>query len=696
MNPEPITDNPILRIRDLSVVYKSDGVESSVLRDINLEVRQSQIYGLVGESGSGKTTLGLSIMGYLPNDGEVTGGSLEFASRDLLTLTNAEFRELWGKDLSLVPQDPYSSLNPSMRIGEQITEVLRISRNMPRQEAYDKAVSWLEQVQLADPVLLMDKYPHELSGGQKQRILIALALINHPKLLILDEPTTSLDVTTESAVLDLLRDLILDKGISVLYITHNLGLVAGLSDRVAVLYAGELVEDGSTDTIYRQPLHPYTLGLLDCVPKLGSQKDRDQLTGIPGQIPDSLDLPQGCVFAPRCHLKIDICTQVRPGLEQIDPGHFIRCHRWKEIQNGEISHQIDRTQTLMHSPPASELVLDIDDLVVSYGIRGRKFNSLLGIKKKFNAVDGVNIQVHRQRTLGIVGESGSGKSSLALAVMGLTEREQGEIKLLNIPLPSKLEQREKNLLLKLQMVFQNIDDAFSPYLTVEEILKRPLVNLLGMTNKKAKPRVVELLELVRIPSAYNSRYPDQLSGGEKQRIAIAQAFAGNPDLLIADEPVSALDVSVQANILNLLNRLQRKHKTANIIISHDIAVVSYLSDEIAVMYLGQIMQFSEVENLFQPPYHPYIEALFSAIPGVSLESQKRVVRLKGDAASPLDKPTGCPFHTRCPRFLGDLCKTETPNWQKTRDGKEIYCHIPVEELTRDQDPIVDLHSRMDH
>ena len=695
MNPKSNAENPVLRIQDLSVVYKSDGIESSVLRNINLDVRQSQIYGLVGESGSGKTTLGLTIMGYLPEGGTVTGGSLKFESRNLLTLSNSERRELWGKDLSLVPQDPYSSLNPSMRVGKQITEIFRIHQDMPRQEAYDEVISWLEQVQLADPVLLMEKYPHELSGGQKQRILIALALINHPKLLVLDEPTTSLDVTTEAAVLDLLRDLILDKGISVLYITHNLGLVAGLSDRVAVLYAGELVEDGSTDNIYREPLHPYTLGLLDSVPKLGSHKDQDQLTGIPGQIPDSLDLPQGCVFAPRCQLKIDLCTRVRPSLEQVNSDHSIRCHRWQEIQNGEISHQIDKIQALTDSPPASEPVLKVDDLIVSYGIRGQKSNSLLGIKEKFNAVDGVNIEVNRQRTLGIVGESGSGKSSLALAVMGLAENVQGEINLLNIPLPSNLQQRDKDLLPKLQMVFQNLDDAFSPYLTVEEILKRPLMNLLGMTHKKAKSRVDELLKLVLIPSAYISRYPDQLSGGEKQRIAIAQAFAANPDLLIADEPVSALDVSVQANILNLLNGLQRQHKTANILISHDIAVVSYLSDEIAVMYLGQIMQFSEIEHLFRPPFHPYTEALFSAIPGTSPESQKKVIRLKGDVASPLDKPTGCPFHTRCPRFLGDICKMETPTWQKTLDGKDIYCHIPVEELAQDQEPIIDLLPGMD-
>jgi peptide/nickel transport system ATP-binding protein len=464
---------------------------------------------------------------------------------------------------------------------------------------------------------------------------------------------------------------------------------------VAVLYAGELVEDGSTDTIYRQPLHPYTLGLLASVPKLGSHKDQDQLTGIPGQIPDSLELPQGCVFAPRCQLKIDLCTRVRPSLEQVNSDHSIRCHRWLEIQNGEISHQIDKIQTFTESPPASEPVLKVDDLIVSYGIQKQKSNSLLGIKEKFNAVDGVNIEVHRQRTLGIVGESGSGKSSLALAVMGLAEKVQGEINLLNILLPSNLQQRDKDLLPKLQMVFQNLDDAFSPYLTVEEILKRPLMNLLGMTNKKAKSRVAELLNLVRIPSAYISRYPDQLSGGEKQRIAIAQAFAANPDLLIADEPVSALDVSVQANILNLLNGLQRKHETANILISHDIAVVSYLSDEIAVMYLGQIMQFSEMEHLFQPPFHPYTEALFSAIPGNYLESHKKVIRLKGDVASPLDKPTGCPFHTRCHRFLGDICKMETPTWQKTQDGKDIFCHIPVEELAQDQEPIIDLLPGMD-
>ncbi|MCJ7715100.1 MAG: ABC transporter ATP-binding protein [Anaerolineales bacterium] len=690
MKDKSIPGNPFIELKDLSVAYISEGVKSPVLRNINLEIKQSQIYGLVGESGSGKTTLGLTLMRYLPSGGQVTDGIVKFGSLDLFSLSAAEVREMWGRDLSLVPQDPYSSLNPSLKIGDQITEIFRGHQNLSRKDVYDKTVSWLKRVQLPDPEIMMEKYPHELSGGQKQRVLIAMALVNQPKLLVLDEPTTSLDVTTEAVVLDLLRDLIREEGTSVLYISHNLGIVAGLSDRVAVLYAGELVEDGPTDSIYSQPLHPYTRGLIDSIPRLGSHKDRDQLTGIPGQIPSSLDIPHGCVFAPRCHLKIDLCTQERPALEKINSDHSIRCHRWREIQAGEISHQINRSLPVIELPPTSETVLDVQNLVVSYGVRRQKTNPFDGSRKKFHAVDGVNLQVQRRHTLGIVGESGSGKSSLALAVMGLAEMVEGDINLLNIRLPAGLRNRDKELLPRLQMVFQNLDDAFSPYLTVEEILKRPLMNLLGLTKKQAKIRAAELLKLVKLPFDYINRYPYQLSGGEKQRIAIAQAFAANPDLLIADEPVSALDVSVQANILNLLNKLQREQESANILISHDIAVVSYLADEIAVMYLGQIMQFSEVQYIFQPPFHPYTEALLSAVPGIDPEFREKAIRLKGDVGSPIDKPGGCPFHTRCPRYLGDICKLEKPAWQKTQDGKHIYCHIPVEELALDQEPIVNL------
>ena len=688
-----MVDKKILDVQDLTAVYSSDGIDLPVLRNINLKIREAQIYGLVGESGSGKTTLGMTIMRYLPPEGHVTNGKVILASRDLLLLPKSELRDLWGKDISLVPQDPYSSLNPSLRIGDQLAEIFRTQANLNKNKAIEQSLEWIKRVRLPDPDRLMNKYPHELSGGQKQRILVAMALSNHPKLLVLDEPTTSLDVTTEAVVLDLLRDLIREQGTSVLYITHNLGIVAGLTDRVAVLYAGELVEDGPTRTLYNQPLHPYTQGLLSSVPKLGMHKDDVKLTGIPGQIPSAGDLPPGCVFAPRCPVALELCHLERPQLEHPSQNRNIRCHRWQEIKSGEITLIAEDGSKAPMSSEETEPILLVKDLEVNYQIHRSRLDTILGKKTAFKAVDGVSLQVGKKRTLGIVGESGSGKSSLALAIMGLLDSVVGDVILMNLQLPHNLGNRNQEILGMLQMVFQSLDEAFSPYLTVEEILSRPLRNLLFLNKDEARQRVAELLKMVRLPEEYLNRLPRQLSGGEKQRVAIAQAFSANPNLLIADEPVSALDVSVQANILNLLRELQLKYDSANILISHDISVVTYLADQVAVMYLGQFMQFSDSRQILSPPFHPYTEALLSAVPVAIPDYETKVILLEGEIASPLEKPDGCPFHTRCPRVIGDICKTEIPPWQKTSGGKKIFCHIPIDKLLADQTTIIRIEPR---
>lgn len=693
MKVKQMVDKKILDVQDLTAVYSSDGIDLPVLRNINLKIREAQIYGLVGESGSGKTTLGMTIMRYLPPEGHVTNGKVILASRDLLLLPKSELRDLWGKDISLVPQDPYSSLNPSLRIGDQLTEIFRTQANLNKNKAIEQSLEWIKRVRLPDPDRLMNKYPHELSGGQKQRILVAMALSNHPKLLVLDEPTTSLDVTTEAVVLDLLRDLIREQGTSVLYITHNLGIVAGLTDRVAVLYAGELVEDGPTRTLYNQPLHPYTQGLLSSVPKLGMHKDDVKLTGIPGQIPSAGDLPPGCVFAPRCPVALELCHLERPQLEHPSQNRNIRCHRWQEIKSGEITLIAEDGSKVPMSSEETDPILHVKDLEVNYQIHKSRLDTILGKKTAFKAVDGVSLQVGKKRTLGIVGESGSGKSSLALAIMGLLDSVVGDVILMNLQLPHNLGNRDQEILGMLQMVFQSLDEAFSPYLTVEEILSRPLRNLLFLNKDEARQRVAELLKMVRLPEEYLNRLPRQLSGGEKQRVAIAQAFSANPNLLIADEPVSALDVSVQANILNLLRELQLKYDSANILISHDISVVTYLADQVAVMYLGQFMQFSDSRQILSPPFHPYTEALLSAVPVAIPDYETKVILLEGDIASPLEKPDGCPFHTRCPRVIGDICKTEIPPWQKTSGGKKIFCHIPIDKLLADQTTIIRIEPR---
>ena len=678
--------NPVfLEIQDLSVVYHTDTAELPVLREINLKIGSGQVYGIVGESGSGKTTLGLSVMCYLPTEGQITRGRILLLGNDLLQLEKPALRDLWQSDLSLVPQDPYSALNPSMRVGEQVAEVLLADGQTDKRSAQKQTVDWFAKVRLPNPTGIAKKYPFELSGGQRQRILIAMALINQPRLLVLDEPTTSLDVTTEATMLDLLRDLISEAGTAALFITHNLGIVAGLTERVAVLYAGELVEDTPTHKLFRQPLHPYTQGLLDSVPRLGMHKDIHALVAIDGQIPPLQDLPQGCIFAPRCSIAEDICHHERPSLDYPTPERSVRCHRWHEIASGDVMLRTEsRSASRPIREPSAGTTLQLSKLQVSYDVAQPSMGSRNREKKRLVAVDHVSLAVKGHSTLGIVGESGSGKSSLALAVMGLLDDVDGEIVLFNIHLPPNVRQRDKTILRKLQMVFQQLDEALPPNLTVEEILARPLINLAGMDKATARSRAAELLRMVRLPSAYIQRYPHQLSGGEKQRVAIAQAIAASPDLLLTDEPVSALDVSVQANILNLLNDLQKDQGTANLLISHDIAVVTYLADDVAVMYLGQVMQLSPAQLLLLPPYHPYTEALLSAIPIPDPTYQGQAIRLAGDIPNPLDKPSGCPFHTRCPRILGEICRTTVPPWHISADGKNIFCHIPLNELVADQ------------
>jgi peptide/nickel transport system ATP-binding protein len=534
-----------------------------------------------------------------------------------------------------------------------------------------------------------------------------MALSTEPALLVLDEPTTNLDVTTQAAILDLFCDLIHEHHTAALYVTHNLGVVARICDRVAVLYAGELVEDAATADLFRQPLHPYTQGLLDSIPQLGQNKHAAALQPIPGRIPSLQNRPEGCVFTPRCPLAIEIC-HTRPPLYPIEGGRHSRCHRWMEIAHGDAdsrqpttsrqsdirreerpSNGTDHNPAREDIPESPDAILTLDDVKVHFPMRRSLSNMLTGQPTpKVKAVDGVTLEIKRGITLGLVGESGSGKTTLARAVIGLAERTGGDIELLGISLPPTLSERALDTLRHLQYVFQNPDEALNPYLTVGESLRRPLITLLNRSRADADAEVTRLLTAVRLPADYADRLPGQLSGGEKQRVAIARAFATHPALLLADEAVSALDVSVQASILNLLNELQTEFGNTLLFISHDLAVVSYLADKIAVIYVGQLMEVADAHDLFEPPYHPYTESLLSAIPLTDPNAKQESIRLEGDPPSQVNVPSGCPFHTRCPRFLGDICVTRTPPWQITASGKRYFCHIPAEELKEMQGRVI--------
>jgi peptide/nickel transport system ATP-binding protein len=677
------------------VAYRQGEGWLDAVREVSLTIERGQTYGLVGESGSGKSTLALAVMRYLGEHGRVRSGSIELAGRNLLELGEREMRRVWREQLKLVPQNPLASLNPSQRIGKQLAESLPpgLLRKRTRKKVGDRVLELLSSVGLADPERVAKSYPHQLSGGMQQRVMIAMALASEPMLLVLDEPTTNLDATTEATILDLVRDLAGVQGTAVLYVSHSLGVVAQLCERVAVLYAGELVEDASVTDLYRQPLHPYTYGLLASVPGLGQDRTRTPLRAIAGSLPEQDARPAGCIFAPRCPVATNFTHLERPMLEAPTEARRVRCHRWREIMAGAIDpSQPSNEESLSPSLEVSseEMVLELRGLRKHYALKRTPVEILRQRPpKKVHALDGLDLTLRRNRTLGLVGESGSGKSTLARCVVGLTEADGGNLRLLGLPLARELSNRDKNVLRHLQMVFQNADEALNPYRTVGDILRRPLVRLSGLSHGEASAKVSTLLRAVKLDPAYAQRLPGQLSGGEKQRVAIARAFATQPDLLVLDESVSGLDVSVQATVLNLLGSLQLEHGSAYLFISHDLAVVSYLADEIAVMYLGQLMEMGRAQDVLTPPYHPYTEALLSAIPSLDPTRQKPRVALHGEVPSPVNVPGGCRFHTRCPRFLGNICRDQEPPWQVDASGKRIYCHIPLSELKREQEPMIE-------
>jgi peptide/nickel transport system ATP-binding protein len=679
MSPNP---NPLLRIENLTVAYRQGRQERDALRNVSLNLGVGKVYGLVGESGSGKTTLALAIMRYLPAEALIREGRIHFNDRDLLHLDKDEMRTIWGKEIAYIPQDPESSLNPSLHVGEQIAEGMRLRDGLSVTESSKATLKLLDKVRLPDPARVASSYPHQISGGMQQRVLIAMALSSRPRLLVLDEPTTNLDVTTQASVLELLKGLLAEEETSTLYVTHNLGVVAQICDHVSVLYASEIVEQGQRRVLFDQPLHPYTSGLLASVPDPGENKKGTPLRFMPGRIPMSTDSPSGCAFRTRCPIAIEICEQ-HPPLIPTGDSRSSRCHRWEEIKQNKLilgwpQDSVEAPSTALHE---GDPTLAVENIKVSFTLP-RDIGQMIsgGSATTVEAVDGVDFALPQGRTLGLVGESGSGKTTLARAVVGLIDIEDGEIRFLGKALPGQLPQRDIDTIRQIQMVFQNPYEALNPYHSIGETLRRPLKRLRGISDEALNTEVVELLDSVQLSPAVLHRLPSQLSGGEIQRVAIARAFASNPKLLVADEAVSSLDVSVQAAILNLLNNLQKRYGGAYLFISHDLAVVGYFADIIAVMYLGKLMEVGKAEDMFSPPYHPYTEALISAIPNVKKSPVLDPILLEGDIPTAEEVSSGCPFHTRCPRSLGDLCRDVEPTWRVTQSGKRYFCHIDDADL----------------
>ncbi len=684
-------NRPTLDVRDLTIVYDTEKGPLPTVRNVSMHISPGEIYGLVGESGSGKTTLARGIVRYLPANGRVSGGQVALDGVNLMDLSQAEVRKVWGAKITMVHQDPNTSVNPSIVIGEQIAEVARLHLGMGKQEAWAKAVDMLSKVRMADPEAVARRYSHQLSGGMLQRVLIAIALTTNPRLLIMDEPTTALDVTTEAVILDLVRDLLHEYETSVLYITHNLGVVARICHRVGVMYAGELVEQGFVRQVFKQMLHPYTLGLLGCVPKVDVCNRDIVLNTIKGHIPRPDQLPSGCIFAPRCPLVEDACRAERPPYVEAEESHWTSCRRWPELQsNAETYAAAARREarSAQTEKQAGPVVLEARNIVKHFPAPARGLMDLLaGRGRAVRAVDDISLRVRGSFTMGIVGESGCGKTTFARCIAGLEEATSGKMELEGVHLPYAVRKRPVEQLKKIQMVFQNPDASLNPQQTVGQSVARPL-ELLGKVPKdEIDGRLKALFQAVNLPQEYTSRLPHELSGGEKQRVAIARAFAADPTLMICDEPISSLDVSVQASLMNLLEELQAEKKTSYLFISHDLAAVLHLADWIAVVYLGRLWEVGAAESVFSPPFHPYTEALLSAMPIPDPDAQQERIRLHGAVPSAVDIPGGCRFHTRCPRKIGEICETVEPPWQDAGNDHRICCHIPQAELRRLQTPL---------
>ncbi len=690
-------DQPVVSVRNLGIAYETRKGDIHAVRDVSFDIFRGETLGIVGESGCGKSTVAYGLVNYMGKNGKIARGEIYFQGQPLVGRTQEELRRLRGDQISMVYQDPMTSLNPVLRIGEQMSEVLTVHRGMGEAEARDRCIDMLGRVNMPDPPKVMERYPHQISGGQMQRVVIAMAMLNNPALLVMDEPTTALDVTVEAAALDLVAELRKAFDTAILIISHNMGVIARVSDRVGVMYAGEMVELATVHEIFANPQHPYTQGLIRCLPKLGRDKASSLLYPIRGRVPSPANLPPGCTFEPRCDYARERCREEKPEFRSIVEGHMARCHFSEEIDASTwvptedlILPELDQIGTVQ----SQETILDVKGMKTYYRHPNSSLLSAIGLGKKeyVRAVDGVSFSVAKGSTLGVVGESGCGKSSLIKTIIGLEDMHGGEANFMGIDLEGGIRKRELNTIRELQMVFQNPDSTMNPTYSIGQQIERPLRRFKVVPRAEIRDEVIRLLRSVKLDEHYYDRLPRQLSGGEKQRVGIARALAGRPDLVLCDEPVSALDVSVQAAVLNLLLEIQGKFGTTMIFIAHDLSVVRFFSDYIAVMYLGKIMEIGPADAIYAPPYHPYTESLLAAVPVPDPSVEQEHIRLEGNVPSPLNPPSGCPFHTRCPRRSmlpdgGAICEQEDPPWRDAGKYHQIYCHIPLEQLAQ-VDPVI--------
>lgn len=678
--------DPLLEVNNLKTQFKTDRGVVKAVDGISYTIERGEIFGVVGESGAGKSVTGLSILDLIDSPGEIVEGEIIYKGENLLDMSKEEIRSIRGNEIAVVFQDSTTALNPSFTIGSQISDIILEHNDISEQEARDRVVKLLKDVDIPNAEERIDEYPHQFSGGMRQRALIAMALSCDPELIIADEITTGIDVTTQANILELLSELQDKHDLSMQFITHDMGVIAELCDRLGVMYAGKLIEVGSLDDIFQSPRHPYTVGLLKSLPQLASPKEK--LQSIPGTMPDLIDVPSGCAFRDRCEHATEECAQVEPEMETVGDDHKSACLRIDEIDWSEVTNLTGKSKIKNMSDGGTKMitnrgenitkktVIDADHLKKYFNVESQSWiDSLLNEKKYVHAVDDVSLNIREGDTVGLVGESGCGKTTLGRTLTQLYEPDKGTV-LFSGQNISQIGKKElRNLRSEFQVIFQDPFSSLNPRRKVKNIIGRPMEIHDVVNNEEEKiERVKQLLTEVGLEESHLDRYAHEFSGGQKQRIGIARALAVEPDFIVADEPVSALDVSVQAKILNLLMDLQEKYNLTYLFIAHDINVVKNISDRIVVMYLGQIVEKGTVDEVFSPPYHPYTEILLSSVPDLQPGMNEDRKSPKGELPDPADPPSGCRFHTRCPYAEPECKKIDPPNLEQER-GHEMKCHI---------------------
>lgn len=654
----------LLQIRDLKTWFGAGDSPVRAVDGVSFDIAKGETLALLGESGCGKSITALSVMRLVPEPaGRIIAGSVQFNGEELLEKPEVSMRDVRGSQIAMIFQEPMTSLNPVLTVGNQIGESLALHLGLKGSAKKQRIIELLDQVGIPDPVRRVNEYPHQLSGGMKQRVMIAIALACEPELLIADEPTTALDVTIQAQILELLKELQRQRQMSILLITHDLGVVADMADRVAVMYAGQMVELADRTTFFDQPVHPYSRKLFHSLPSW--EKRNETLSVIKGFVPSLQQQFTGCRFEPRCDFSSDVCQSTLPRWQVLESGNGVRCLRYEDVLQS--SQTVDTKESTAAVEGDEQSLLQVKDLKVHFPIHKGVFKRTVGYVK---AVDGIDLEVPVGRTLALVGESGCGKTTIGKGILQLIEPTAGSVLFEDAELTQLDRKSLRGKRRDMQIIFQDPFSSMNPRMLVVDIVAEGLEG--GLSREQRHAKVGELLEHVGLRASMKDRYPHEFSGGQRQRIAVARALAVRPKLIVCDEPTSALDVSVQAQILNLLKDLQDELQLSYLFVTHNISVVAYLADEVAVMYLGRIVERGTVDDVLNNPKHPYTQALLSAVPQIDKDSGREVVRLQGDIPSPANPPAGCHFHPRC-QYATALCKQDYPAWVAVSEDHLYRC-----------------------